>query len=205
MHSLRNTARSSISRTLASLGITAALALPTAALAEGPYVFVGAGKTKTDVQHSAVYPGFTGSIDDSDTGWKLGAGYRFHRNVAVELSYADLGEAKGSGTVGAQSLTGTVEASAIAISAVGILPINDAVSLTGRLGMASWDSEAKGTLGSTAVSDKDSGTDPVFGIGARYSFSKNVAARVEWDRYADIDDEGPSDVDLLSVGVVFQF
>lgn len=78
-------------------------------------------------------------------------------------------------------------------------------SLLGRVGIARWDDDAQATVGASSVSDSDSGTDPTFGLGVQFSFSKTFGLRIEWERFSDIDDEGPSDVDLLSASVVVKF
>lgn len=187
------------------IGIAVLLIGASAAHAQDWYALAGAGQTKADIQNSAISPSFVGTIDNTDTGWKVGVGYQLHPNVAVELNYVDLGEAKAQGNVGAQSLTGTVEAKAVGLTVVGSLPLNPSLSLIGRLGMARWDNDTKATVGASSISDSDSGTDPTYGVGVQFSFSKTLGLRAEWERFTDIDEEGPSDVDLLSASLVFRF
>jgi opacity protein-like surface antigen len=46
-----------------------------------------------------------------------------------------------------------------------------------------------------------------FGIGASYSFTRNLALRAEFERFLDVGDSdtGEGDVDLISIGVTFRF
>jgi len=52
-----------------------------------------------------------------------------------------------------------------------------------------------------AVLTGDDGTDLTLGLGARYSFTKNLAAQLQWQRY-ELDN---FDVDVISVGILFRF
>ena len=58
------------------------------------------------------------------------------------------------------------------------------------------------------VSANESNTDLTFGFGLRYDLNKSVGVRAEWQRYGDVgggDIGGESDVDVISLGVIFRF
>ena len=45
-------------------------------------------------------------------------------------------------------------------------------------------------------------------LGLKYDFTKNVGARMEWQRYSNIGNDsttGQGDVNLYSIGIVFKF
>ncbi|HWS02501.1 MAG TPA: outer membrane beta-barrel protein [Gammaproteobacteria bacterium] len=198
------------------LTFTAALASSTAYAADtGFYVGGSLGQSKIDISASDIdaelaSAGYTSStsVDDSDTGWKLFAGYRIMKYLSVEGAYTNLGEASASSIItvpGPGVVNATVEGEAWTVSALGILPIGDKFSLFGRLGVNIWnvDVSAAGTYsGATAtLSGSDDGTDMVYGVGAAYSFTDNLSMRGEWERY----DFGDTDVDLLSAGISWNF
>lgn len=61
---------------------------------------------------------------------------------------------------------------------------------------------------SASDSADDTSAKGYWGIGAAYRFNKQWSLRAEWERFNKLGDEnktGESDVDLLSVGVVFNF
>jgi OOP family OmpA-OmpF porin len=157
----------------------------------------------------------TTTIDESDTSWKLFAGYKFNENFAVEGSYADLGEAT-FGSIVTAPTTGSVSASwgakAWSIAAVGILPVTDQLEVFGKIGghFSNVDLSATGSGGGSTVtvSRDDDGYGLLLGVGASYSLTKNIAVRAEWERYKDVGDEnttGKSDVDMMSVGIQYKF
>jgi OOP family OmpA-OmpF porin len=140
------------------------------------------------------------SCDDKDTAWKILAGYQFNRHLAVELGYTNLGEV--SATDGIDTVT--VEATAIELVAVGMMPLANNFSIYGKIGMYRGDTEADVT-GLPSVSE--SNTDLTFGLGVRYDFTRNLSARAEWQKYTDVGggDIGESDIDVISLGVLFRF
>ncbi|HEU4923406.1 MAG TPA: outer membrane beta-barrel protein, partial [Burkholderiales bacterium] len=142
------------------------------------------------------------SCDDKDTAWKILGGYRFTRNLAVEVGYTDFGEQSASRPAG----TVTFEATALEVVGVGSLPVADRFSVYGKIGMYRGDTDANDTaFGGGSASDSNTGL--TFGIGGQYDFTKNLGIRGEWQRYADVggDSVGESDVDVLSVGVIWKF
>jgi len=175
-------------KSLAILGLASAMAFA------GPAFYAGLsfGQSSVDVDCSGV-PG----CDDSDSAWKILGGYRFNRNLAVELGYTDLGEASiDGGALG----TFSAEATAFEVVAVGSWPVTNEFSVYGKVGVFRWDVDATGTGSLAAFSGSDSGTDITFGAGVQYDFTKQFGVRGEWQRYSADDD-----IDVISIGVVFRF
>jgi OOP family OmpA-OmpF porin len=206
-----------MNKPLLLLTLSAALGAMSAQAADtGFYVGGSAGQAEVsdfsgaDLDAELATLGITSSssTDDTDTGWKLFAGYRLMKYLAVEGAYTNFGEATAHSII-TSPVSGvvdtTLEAEAWTVSALGILPLGDKFSLFGRLGVNFWNADisAVGTGGgaAAAVSDDDDGTDMVYGVGAAYSITKNLSVRGEWERY-DFDD---GDVDLLSAGISWNF
>jgi OOP family OmpA-OmpF porin len=194
------------SSVVAAFGFTAAaFALPAAAqMSANAYAGLSIGQSKfSDACTGSVPAGFSASCDDKDTAWRIFGGYQFHPNIAVEIGYADLGRAQATVSFGGLSGTAKVEATAFDAVAVGSWPLNQAFSVYGKLGL--YHGEAKLTASGTGAgssSDKDTGSDLTFGLGARYDFNRNIGVRAEWQRYNDF---SGSDIDVLSLGVLYRF
>jgi OOP family OmpA-OmpF porin len=183
----------------------AAMIVPTAALAQGPfggpdtvsYIGGSVGASKAHGLCTGV-PG--ASCDDDDTAWSVFAGYQTHRYFAVEFGYRDLGEVA-TGLPGALT---SIEAKMFEVLAVGILPLGDKLALYGKFGayFGETDIVTNSPLGATV--DNDSNIDLTYGVGAEWEFTKQLRLRVEYQRYTDI---ASTDVDLdtLSVGLVYRF
>jgi OmpA-OmpF porin, OOP family len=192
----------------------------------GGYLGVGAGQSKAvdpppSCSDLAVLfnPGYSCSINDTDTGWKIFAGYQFNPNFALELSYLDLGKPKltANGVLGGApiSLKQTLHTTGFSIDGVLSVPLSKEFALMARVGLFAWSVDAKATAtnnntGVTAnASDKPSGTTLNYGLGAKYDFSGSVGLRVEYQRFTNLGDEntiGPLfNVDLLSASLVYRF
>jgi OOP family OmpA-OmpF porin len=158
--------------------------------------FAGA-KTK-DLCSSAAEAGMAvSSCDEKDKSWKISAGYQFHPNVAVELGFVDLGTYKVAGTFAGTPIAVNVDVKAIELVAVGIFPVTREFSVYGKAGLFRWDTDPKVT-GPFIVTTED-GTDFTFGVGVKYNFTRNLAARIEWQRYTD------ADINTVGVGVLYAF
>jgi len=194
--------------------------------AGNPYIGAGFGQAKakdagncSDFSGPGLFnPGYSCSIDDTDTSFDLFLGYAITPNISAELGYVDLGKytLDASGTVFGTStpvaLNGDIKAKGWTMSAVGTLPLQPSFSLLGRFGFFIWNVDisvnaSSGSLSGSA-SDSASGTDPLFGIGAQWNVNKNLGLRGEWTHYVDVGDEnttGQSDVDNLSISVLYNF
>lgn len=198
----------------------AATGFAASANAQGVYIFGDVGRSDFDIGSG----GSGISVDDTDTAYSLGIGYRFNDNFSAELGYADLGETTAStdapisGSVYGSDVTidGDLEVDATGFfyGVRGDLPVSESVNLFARLGLLHWQSDfdMSGTVTIDGVSysgnasaELDSGTDPYLGLGADYSFNDNVSVNAQWNRYMlDVADED-LDIDTFSVGLTYRF
>ncbi|MFN0315590.1 MAG: outer membrane protein, partial [Burkholderiales bacterium] len=90
-------------------------------------------------------------------------------------------------------------------AAVGTYPVGEQFGVFGKIGLAYTQTD----VSSTAFGDADdNSTGVMFGVGGKFSVTKNLSVRVEWERFAGVGETSltdDTDVDLLSVGVVFKF
>ncbi len=191
--------------TIAALVAASGLVASSAAMAQGKpadtgwYAGLSIGQSSaSDACNGVSGPGV--SCDDKDTAFKIFGGYQINRNFGVELGYADLGEVSASGG----GVTASIETTAFELVGVGSYPINNQFSVYGKLGFYRADSKGRSNVG---VSADETNTDLTLGVGVQYNFTRNLGVRGEWQRYSSVGggDIGDSDVDVLSVGVVYKF
>ena len=191
------------------LGAAMAASSP-AALAQAPGDmgwYVGGALAQAEVELDCTG---TTACDDSDSSWKIFAGYQFNRNFAVELGYGDLGQVTAStpsiGIIPPANVA--IESTVWELVAVGMLPLAERFSLFGKLGLYRADTDIEvNFVGLGSVTDSDSNTDLTFGIGVRFDVTPRLGVRLEWQRYSGVAaadfDEG--DVDVMSLGVAWRF
>lgn len=142
--------------------------------------------------------------DDNDTGWRAFGGYQFNQYFALELGFADLGEATGSGAIGSFAVE---VKEAVDLSALLTFPVANRLSLLLRLGAhrvrTTVDQEGPGF---GTLHDSKTGSSFTLGAGAEYSFGK-LGVRAEWQRYDNVASgtDAESDIDVFSVGLLFRF
>ena len=149
----------------------------------------------------------TASLDEDDNTAKLFAGVSVNPNLAIELQYADLGEATLTGNDGdrfninnqafvfnTDNASISAEGETIGISALGFLPINDSVSAFARLGLHAWDVTGDVTTPDQRTEVEDDGTDVFFGAGVEIALIEQFRLRIEGEHY-ELDDE-----DVRSIG-----
>ena len=180
-------------------GITAALvALPAVAQEPGWYAGISIGQSKFNNQCDGLPSG--ASCDENTTTYKLVGGYQFTRSLALELGYSpELAKASASGF----GVTADLKASAVELVAIPSVPLGD-FSLFAKLGFYAAETKGSSNVG---VSASDSNAGWTAGLGAGYSFTKNLSARLEWQRYDQVggDNTGKADVDAFNLGLLYRF
>lgn len=171
----------------------------------GDGFYVGGGAGHTDQKDAC--DDIVGSCDETDTGWKLFIGYQFNPYISAEGGYVDLGESDASVTVLGIPISAEAEVDGFFLSGLLAWPINDTFSVFGKLGVIAWDVDVDASGGGVSVSDDESGTDALFGVGAQYDFTNNFGIRAEWERYNNIGDSdiGNTDIDFISGSIIFNF
>ena len=185
----------------------------------GWYAGANVGQTRSKIDDGKITSRLLGggfatssiSHDDSDTGYKLFAGYKFNRNFALEGGYFDLGRFGYSATtVPAGTLNGSIKLRGLNLDAVGILPINQKFSAFGRIGVNY--AEAKDSFsgtGAVAVTNPNPSKREAnlkLGLGLQYDFTRSVGVRAEVERYRINDAVGSKgDIDMISAGLIYRF
>jgi OOP family OmpA-OmpF porin len=148
----------------------------------GLYIAAAGGSANYDASFSV----------DNSTGFKAVVGLDIGKYMGVELGYIDFGSA--GFRLNGQS--GTIQVSGAIVSFVGRLPVSDSFSLHAKAGYMGGTAKATGPRGTF----ENYGSDPSYGVGARYMFTKNFGATLEYDVV------GTSDpLSLGSLGVVWKF
>lgn len=168
---------------LTSLGAHAQATGVQLSMDSGFYVGGGLGRSETRDLCS-----IGGVCDAKDMSWNVFAGYQFNRYLAIEGGYSDFGDAQTSGftVVGGLPITVTIKTTAFELVGVGLLPVSDAFSVYTKIGFFRYESEGSAS-GAAVGTSSDKGTELTFGLGAQYAFARNLAARLEWQRYFNVE------------------
>jgi OmpA-OmpF porin, OOP family len=212
-----------LSRLIAlALALCAGPALAQDASRHGVYLIGGIGQGMADFNSSdfPTDPDFDRQLDDRATTWNIGVGYRFHRNIAVELGYASLGEYNarytGTGAFAGETTNDEYDVTAWKLAAVGILPVMQQLSLIGKLGVAltrveNRFSESIGGVTASESASKSKST-LLWGLGAQYDVTKNLGLRAEYESFGTVgseitDDSGTGRAKIASfnLNVVYSF
>ncbi|MES2537007.1 MAG: outer membrane beta-barrel protein [Pseudomonadota bacterium] len=182
-----------------------ALAVPFAVHAEGFHIGGNIGQGKVKLADSALVALSTSvTRETTATAFKVYGGYEFTRNWGVELGYADLGKINNIYHTGVDVAL-DYKTSAFYLAGTGTVPVSDQFSLFGKLGITSNKSKVNASVGSFAsFSGKDDHSGVMFGVGAAYHFTKNIAMTVEYDDFGKTDESG-SKASMWSLGMRYKF
>ena len=102
-------------------------------------------------------------------------GYRYNKNLAVEMAYTGASYIYTTPAGGPRYLSKQI---VLALTAVGSMPVSDAFSIYGKVGVAraSYESNTVGEQTTSRVA-------PTVGIGAEYKFTPKIAGRFGFDMY----------------------
>ncbi|GGC11483.1 hypothetical protein GCM10007205_20800 [Oxalicibacterium flavum] len=187
---------------LSLLAFGIATALPLSAFAEGAYVGVNAGRANHKVHFDDGE-----SAKDNATGYKLYAGYNFNQNFGVEGGYTHLGKYSDSWDDGAgDSGSETIKGRALYVAATGTLPLSEQFSLFGKLGVTQNRVKASIVENGNFASASKSRTTGLFGVGASFHFSRNLAAVLEYENYGNVKfSDVKLKANLVSIGLRYAF
>jgi hypothetical protein len=203
-----------------SIGIAlGALVLSPVAAADESGVYIGASVGYVDMPDTVQLgvpnvPLMMGKTEDSVFTPGIDLGYRFNRNIAIELSYADLGDL----IANVSDATGGTDASARSkFSATGY-----SLALVGTFPIGKWAPYVKagalfsstklrysGSMAGNAFSasiDNDA-NDAIYGMGVRYALMERLDLFMDATYFMEVGDpeHGQSDYFKTSAGVSWRF
>ncbi len=168
-------------------------------------IYLGAGYTQTDF--GLGNPGNARPFDDSDSGYKLIAGFRPLDHFGVEVNYVDHGQATvpaGVACIAPFSApcpdTTHVSAQTLSGFAVGYVDL-PLIDLFAKAGATNWQVDAR-TPGFPAFRQNDSGTDFAWGAGIQARFG-SLGARLEYENFSTIRSEELGTVSLSFTYTLF--
>lgn len=208
-----------IKKTLVVVGCMLALGAGVAQ-AEGLYGGLSAGFSSVDIDKQTFddtltglgVTGFSSKVDEQDIGYKAFLGYRFNPYFALEGGYVNLGSPEYTASYTGGKAKFDWHSHGMFLQALGSMPIGSSVTLFIKGGAYFSENEvdlsASGPLTVTTSNLDDDEVNFVFGLGGEYAFNDTFGMRLEWERYMDVGDPnltGESDVDLVTLGVTFNF
>jgi len=196
--------------------VAAAIACTSASAQQQWYFGIGAGRGSlgggTTLETTSVFetPGggtltsfafSPAQFGGHDTSLTARYGWRFHRNMALELGYYDFGKYPFEITVadpGIRTITGSAKARSIGLSFVGILPL-DPVDLYGRIGYARTEVESSADSPPTSARGTIRENEVVGALGARWNITPVVGLFAEYQKHDKVELDG------YFVGLDFRF
>ncbi len=195
-----------------------ALVLPCAAFADDAGAYIGAGIGYVDMPGNLGLgvpdvPVMFGETKGGEVAPGVELGYRFNRNIAVELGYVDLGDLKANvvdpnGSDASAQLQFSADGYSLAL--VGMFPINQwepyvkagAVFSSTTLNYSGSFSGA----GFSAKIDNDT-EDAIYGAGVRYSLTEQLKLYFDTTYFMELGEPGFGQVDYfkLSLGLNWRF
>lgn len=150
---------------------------------------------------------FGALIDGEDESYALGIGARFGKYVVFQAEYQDLGTVSAVGPpcldpeVLCIALAAPLEAdsTAVSVSFLPHFPLTERVSLFGKLGYVSWDSELSAVQeAGERFFESFEREDALYGGGLRVALPGPVGVFLEYERLTDV-------FEMISVGATFGF
>ncbi|MBM0106939.1 outer membrane beta-barrel protein [Steroidobacter sp. S1-65] len=179
----------------------------------GPYLSAGLGRV--DAPDNASLGALRGQTDNDVWSWTVGVGYRFNKNIALELGYLDLGELE-SGNL--TDPTGSTDARARA----GFAADGATFALVGTFPIGRWEPYVKAGVMFSSTELRFSGStdsvpfagritddteDPLYGAGVRFTVAEPLQVYLDLTYLDDVGehDTGQSNYLNGSAGVLWRF
>jgi opacity protein-like surface antigen len=172
--------------------LSATIALPAVAQDRDIYLGVSAGSS----HFTNACDNIGSTCDNNDVAGRVFLGREFARYLSGEIAFIHFGKAEASGI-------GEVRAKAVDASALFMYPVDDGLSIFGRLGVYRVSIEAE-VFGGFESSRNSAWT---YGVGAQYNVARALALRAEFQRYANTGkpNTGTQHLDFANLGLVVHF
>lgn len=157
--------------------------LSVSAFAQGGYLGLSLGQS--DLSDSELESGSSVTVS---------AGYRVNEHLGLEVGYTNFGESEGS-----YYSEYAIEVGGLNVSAIGYLPLNEAVSLYGKGGLLLWTADL--TENGRQIANTADGTDLYIGFGIEAKIAPNASVIGEYQT-ADLNGV---DISNLSIGARYHF
>lgn len=184
----------------------AAMATPMAAHAMDWYSGLSVGEARHETTGGDIVgPGYTGTVDGNDGGWKVFLGMElWEKYVGAEFGYFNLGKASTKGTASGVATTATSKAETFTAALAGLIPIGTHFGTVIKLGLTGPKAEVNITKAGVTTTTNTTDLKLFGGIGVQVDFSKSVSARLEAERF-NMGSIGSPYVNLLSAGLIYRF
>lgn len=164
----------------------------------GPYVGIGLGGSNLNVDSRP-----SRSSKEVDNGvLKLYGGYQFTERLGVEGGYIRTGHVEVTDSVGGIDITRTAKTRAAYVAATGRLPLTDAFSVTGKLGMSYGDVN-DGDVAPIPHTVYGSTKSVMAGVGARYQMSDRMSFSLDYDHVGKESKQVSVDIVTLTLSYGF--
>lgn len=181
--------------------LVAALFASTAHAQEARFFYVGVGVGQSTVSfnsedfNASSSPSATTTVDASSktkVAYNLSVGYQFTPNVAVEVSYLNLGSPVYGYAYNAGSANSTLKLAGLGVAAIGKWQIADSVALLGGAGVVSYTAnrDPYHSWGTNPAASSKTGVVPQIIVGAEYALSKQLALQARYTSYGVMGDAG---------------
>ncbi len=148
----------------------------------GPYAGVGVVASK----HKYSLSNDTTNGDRNSTEWsgKIYGGYQLNKTFAVEGGYTDFGSSDYNYSVGAANGHIDSKSHAFYVAGKGSVPINQQLSVFGKLGVAYNKNEVHGTGLATSYANGDNNRTNLYAsVGGEYALNEKVSLSLEYEHY----------------------
>jgi hypothetical protein len=144
---------------------------------EGLYVSAALGRSDLS--------GFDRQLPDSrfktnEMAFKIAAGFQFNPNVGLEAGYVHFNDVEDRGRGGSPAFVERASARSRYLAVTGSFAVSDSFSLQCKLGAA------YGSVSTRGFRVSESGSEPLWGVGAQYWLSERFALMLDYEDFGDV-------------------
>jgi len=164
-------------------------------------ITIPASSVKSDLDKVMTAVGVRGLSSSMSNGTSMGGGlgYALSESFSVEGSYLNTGKMTYSATGTGVKVSAGTTVTAMQVALLGITPVNDKVSLFGKLGYSWTTAKTSGTVNSTAIpSTSTESSSAGYGVGALYKLTDQLSLRASYEVFA-------SDASGVLIGLQIKF